>query len=345
MSATPGPAKRKAVVLNVSGGSGGSGSAAATTAGGASTSSASTSTSSAPKNRKYKKVVALSDEQRELLLRKLACTDAIFELDMPGVICQSKLHFDFVKIQTALAGSYGSYAAQVNVLCDWQSTLRFASPHGPGGSAGGGGGGGDGSGGSGGSGSGGSGSSASASAGSARVAAAPPAASAQAEVDGLVRDDGKPRPMVPLLLQSLRRKMLDSLDDEACGQLLETSDAPPRFIDDMAADPFWRQTLFDFVRKCRGSSKNPFFEYVLARISMLDYDPPTELVVHADDRIFRQNLQRVMDRVPRCASLDDFTNVRQELLAFNSKFFSHFFTVMTLTSKCGGRAELGTARM
>ena len=307
----------------------------------------SSSSSSGGSHRKKKKPEKLSDAQREDLLWELGLQDAVFELTTPGLICKAKPHFDHVKIQTALANNYFSLASQASVLCDWQKTLRFdeeTSHVGPGSS---------------GSGSG----SGSAAAGTA--AASKSSSESVGDLSArLVEDSGTAKPMVEDLLAGIQKTMLATFDDNAALQLVRTSDSPPRFIDRMIADSFWRKSLFELVRHYRrragratraghagALSNNPFFEYILTRISFLSeqlkFDVPAELCigVGADDEIFQQKLRAEIERVPRCASLAEFRAVRKSLRAFNSKFYSHFFTVMLLTSKCGGRAALGTRRM
>lgn len=307
------------------------------------------SSSGGGSHRKKKKLERLSDAQREDLVWELGLQDAVFELTTPGVIFKAKPHIAHVKIQTVLANNYFSLASQASVLCDWQKTLRFEeTPQGPEGSA-----------------STGSGGSATAAAAAAAATSSSSSSESVGELSArLVKDTGSPKSMVEDLLAGIQKTMLATFDDNAALQLVRTSESPPLFIDRMIADSFWRKSLFELVRNYRrragraaraghvgALSNNPFFEYVLTRISFLSeqlkFDVPAELCigVGADDEIFQQKLRAEIERVPRCASLVEFRAVRKSLCAFNSKFHSHFFTVMLLTSKCGGRGALGTRRM
>ena len=261
--------------------------------------------------------------ERERLLWILQQDDAALELTTPGVVCQAKLFCDHVTIQTELAKSYRSLASKTAILCDWASTLRFdpqtTAGHGTDDDA-------------------------------PRMVSADGSALVDPEVVAaeIVTDKGEKKPMMEELLKKVRRRILDTCDKEACVQLLQLSDSPPKFIDTMILDPFWRSTLFDLVRKFRGE-KHPFFEYVLTRISMLSdsvgFAVPAELCVDAESKIFQHKLRTEIEKVPQCASLAEFQSIRDILRAFNARFASHFFTVVLLTTKCGGRDELATRKM
>ena len=306
----------------------------------------------------------LSEVQRDMLKQQLTHPDTIFELKTTMLVCQNKLYFGHVEIQKSLENSYQSLASQATILCDWQNTLRFEKSTQEEGAQGQdtSGGSGSGSGGGGGTGSDASGTMTTSTAataatgssgGSGDLDATPTTIQAEGEDEAaffkrLLEDKGTAKPMIEHLLKRLHTHILTSCDEEACVQLLETSACAPKFIEQMIVDPVWRETLFELVRRYR-TTKNAFFEYVLARISALSeklhFNVPAELCVDADSQIFRNKLTSEIEKVPHCRSLEDFQRIRRTLKTFNNKFYSHFFTVTMLTSKCGGSEQLGTPVM